>query len=336
MSTQSKRTGLRAALAAAAVLSASACSSDVSQGGAPKVPSPVFEHRSGGHFLRPPTDDELVLKREPDQISVESWADIYRDSVSPNTDVVARTPIVSTDTHVCFLSGVQGDLYRGAEVNLSHWVDGQGRRSWMLAAPVGISGANSSMGEAVCVPWDSFVTVGDGFVWYSDPVSANAGSGCLGRSKEVTVAPDDWGVGFLTKVYGQFEGGEEYARLLHSTSGARPLTLRVHTKQCGPMGATAREFIAASGSDKTRRSGPFEVSSSGTKRQVLIPTRDGVCFLSKVSGNMDGSPESVRILPEFINGFEMWVIEARAGGGSAYGTAQCVHYTQFTDPTIPI
>ena len=337
MSTQCDRTGLRAALAVVGILSASACSSEVAHERAPSGPPAIFDERPGGRFLRAATDDELVAKREPDLISVDSWADIYRASAAPGSGPLFRELLTSVDTHVCFLSAVGGDLYNGTVVHLRHATNSAGAQFWDLAVQVGIAGANSIMAETVCAPWESFVTEGNGFVWYSDPVNANAGGGCLGRSKEVTVAPDDWGVGFLTKVYGQFEGSEEYGRALHSTSGARPLTLRVHTKQCGAMGSTAREFIAASDPQKTLRSPRYSISSSGTKRQVLIPTRDGVCFLARVSGNMDGEPEQVRISPQFVNGLEMWVAEARAGGGSAYADVQCVYYNQtLRDDNVPL
>jgi hypothetical protein len=337
MRTRTHWTNPRTALTAALVLSASACAYDVAEDNAQKRQSAVFDQRPGGHFLgEARSRDALVYKREPDEISVESLADIFRSSESPDRLVVAREFLTSVDTHVCFLSAVGGDLYRGAEVNLRHVSDGAGNLFWLLDARIGISGANSIMAETVCVPWDSFITEGNDFVWYSDPVEANAGSGCLGRSKQVTVAPDDFGVGFLTKLYGQFEGGDEYARLAHSTTDPHPLTLRVHTKQCGPMGAAAREFIAASEPQRTRRTSEFSVSSSGITRTTLYPTRDSVCFLTRVSGNMDGEPEQIRISPQFVNGIEMWVLEARAGGGSAYGSAQCVMYNQMINDTIPL
>lgn len=65
----------------------------------------------------------------------------------------------------------------------------------------------------------------------------------------------------------------------------------------------------------------------------MIKTREGVCYLTSVSGNFDGAPERVRIYPQVdASGTEYWWAEATKGDGSAYASIGCVYYDQHRIP----
>ena len=68
------------------------------------------------------------------------------------------------------------------------------------------------------------------------------------------------------------------------------------------------------------------MSSNGTRRVTMFSTRHAVCYLTKVSGNMDGAPERVRIFPELdAFGTENWVLETTAGSREFGRSLPCPH-----------
>lgn len=82
----------------------------------------------------------------------------------------------------------------------------------------------------------------------------------------------------------------------------------------------------------TRRSYATSVSTaSGAKTKRLATTREALCYLTKVSGELDGAPERVRIYAEIDSwGTEWWTINVHADRGSVYATAECIPCAQNT------
>ena len=68
----------------------------------------------------------------------------------------------------------------------------------------------------------------------------------------------------------------------------------------------------------------------GPARRSRQPTANAACYLTSVSGNMDGAPEKIRIYPaKESDGREWWWVEVTKGsGGSAFAEAECVYYDQ--------
>jgi hypothetical protein len=64
----------------------------------------------------------------------------------------------------------------------------------------------------------------------------------------------------------------------------------------------------------------------------MRPTRETVCYLTKISGQFGadgpagGASAALRIYPAMVNGVEYWFIVA--SGMQGYGRAECVNYAQ--------
>lgn len=127
---------------------------------------------------------------------------------------------------------------------------------------------------------------------------------------------------------------EEVAKVVPAPSPLEPAVLSAETHYCDypSAGAWGYSFFAGipDGAHTTRRSYPVSVSTaSGAKTKKLATTREALCYLTKVSGDLDGAPERVRIYPEIDSwGTEWWMINVHADRGSVYATAECIPYDQ--------
>jgi hypothetical protein len=77
----------------------------------------------------------------------------------------------------------------------------------------------------------------------------------------------------------------------------------------------------------------FMVGSNQTA--VMARTDRAMCYLTRFSGDFNGSGERVRIFPQLVNGVERWHLQATAGSGSsAQGNARCLAFDQ-TQIVVP-
>ena len=252
-------------------------------------------------------------------------------------------------THVCFLTRVSGNL-GGNSIILLHRSTGDLQAEWRLNGLIpfgplpddgptwklsGVQGtSNSLIAESACVPLENFVSE-PGFVrwqtegvWYAgiDPLSR---PGCSDTKVAETWNGD--AATFLSGIQGNFEGGGEVAEIIQG-GPETPSQLRLHIEQCNYIfEARARSLYVGISGDTAMWIYPHTLSAGRgeTKTETLMATRDGVCYLSRVSGDFDGDGERLRIYPEVdSDGIERWKFEAVADRGSAYGTASCIPFDQ--------
>jgi hypothetical protein len=270
------------------------------------------------------------------QASQQSNAQVFSWSKGkPDQEMV---PVAS---HLCFLTRVSGQLggpstsvaMHHSQTNLSDFrgpsllpLDANGNvledgPVWKIAGSSGDK--NSLQAEATCVPRADF-RLGAGMVmWDSGNVVGTA-------FPTNTVSKDLWlgdAIAHVDLVQGWFEGGGEFAQI---EPGAPNTTthLSVRTQNSSQTSGMARSlFLGIPGATATRRTP--QVQSSGNKKQLILPTRDGVCYLTRISGDFNGSEERIRIAPIVDGqGTEWWQLETHNGGDNVYATAECVLYDQ--------
>jgi hypothetical protein len=264
-----------------------------------------------------------------------------------------------TSTHICFLTRVSGNLGGASAVAVHRstidlqetWRSGRALTGTVLndmATTWKLGGfqseSNSLNAEATCVPLSDFKLDPGG-------VTLISGMAAVIRDCGGSSSANLWSnhaVSFLTAVRGEFEGGGEKADIVSSDWVRNPAavsTVRASSQQCktgkhveaigrsffpGVLGQTWGAFRSLSRVSISTASGP--------RRKQLGRTASGVCYLTKISGDLDGAPERIRIYPEMdASGAEWWWIEVTKGDGSAYADAECVSYDQrFTSVSPPI
>jgi hypothetical protein len=257
-------------------------------------------------------------------------------------------PLKPWPSHVCFLTRVSGNLDGNSQIALHTGVNDvqaiyrangllggavyDGGSMWKLGGAQGHS--NSLSSEATCVPVSNFFSDPGAVIWQSAPAYAEV------RNCQASRSANLWNgdaVSFLTHVQGNFEGNSEAAEII---SGAPNTPSQVRIKQNRPVcnitswnfAAGARSlFVGIPGTTAMWTSLKYSLvaGSNQSKKAKMIRTRDGVCYLKRISGDFDGGGERIRIFPEIdSSGVEYWNLEAKAQGGSAYTTAECVTYDQ--------
>ena len=307
------------------------------------------------------------LKKDPELVPDDSAAALepkssWQKTKQSNAEIfgwatnewdISMKPVSS---HVCFLTRVSGNLggpsavvvhhssVDVAQMVISYGTQGSGPTvvndngtTWKIGGFQ--SAANSLSGEATCVPLSDFKVEPGMVKWVSGFAYAGAQTSLVSCSKGATAKM--WGydsVSFLTGVEGQFEGGGEVVKVTSGDWTDPWWYLHFHTVQCeDSVEGSARSlfvgFPASSATPSSVLRTNFSVSTSGTRSQKMIKTREGVCYLTSVSGNFDGAPERVRIYPQVdASGTEYWWAEATKGDGSAYASIGCVYYDQHRIP----
>jgi hypothetical protein len=245
-------------------------------------------------------------------------------------------------THICVATGFTGD--RSAEdsnANVflqSNPANGQ----WYFRSDPHENGR----AWARCAPWSSFIKNSGDVVWSSDGVSARCKTSELGGICSGTAnlwKGDAWSV--LQGVSGEMEGGGEWARV--GQTGTVGLSeVKVHTATGNFLMAASMVGLGQSffiGVPNSTRLAPFisfqngnwvksnilfgtttfDVSTTeGFSSYWLAPHSQGLCYMTRLSGDFNGSGESVRIT---VNG-NNYFVTARAGNGKAYGSVRCMAY----------
>lgn len=294
------------------------------------------------------TDDEgaiiekgFLKRTEQSNAEIFTWSKGQRDQY-----------MKPTATHTCFLTRISGamdaitgtlpavSVHRssvdGAAVLFDgfpsgsgdqffdHWILDDVGDTWKL---MGFSEARNSLtAEATCVPNADFVLAPGAVLWNSPRFSS------VVRAPGTAVSPMWWGnaVSYLAEVAGDFNGGGEVAEILYN-GWDRPTSLGIMT-QSVLFGDAAGYSLFIGVPDRPGTVRTTAVKQSGNKKKNLIRTAEGVCFLTRISGDFRGSEERVRLMPtKDSSGVEWWTFETHAGSGSASATAQCVPYFQISE-----
>lgn len=297
-----------------------------------------------------PVDKGFIGMTAQSNAEIFSWS-TTQGAITP--DVLMRP----TSTHICVLTRIGGNLGGLSGLAVHHNNTNSSSRCQASNAFTGVTinsavddtgptwklggcqlEPNSLSAEATCVPGSNFSTDPGGVVAGSNVFMTEMAG--LNRCPETQTA-DMWpgmAVAFLSGVVGQFEGGGEVLKIISASSSAAPARVSAETHYCDrPLvdGSGYSLFVGIpDGRHTTKRSYATSVSTaSGAKTKKLATTREALCYLTKVSGDLDGAPERVRIYPEIDSwGTEWWMINVNADRGSVYATAECVRYSQGTAP----
>jgi hypothetical protein len=243
----------------------------------------------------------------------------------------------TTADSVCMVNGVWGN-FSSAEGSGNVSLRTHGTQ-WYLDAFQG--GAL----QVVCTKYSNFSTPGGSVVYLSSEA-------LVGRTSDGTsTANMYWGdaVTFLTHASGEFEGGAESVHIGQSSNPTGPSLLNVRTSAATapfvytrikggarsffigpPTGAGLVKLIGYHNGSWVRgyvNSGVgtwhFTVGEpGGFSSYWLAPYDNAVCFLSRMSGDLDSSADKVSITK---NGSQFYM----AATGDAIGAARCMAYNQL-------
>lgn len=292
---------------------------------------PLEDEEEGAEMTQ--GEDEFEVLPYSSSGTAQSNAEIF--GVSKGEYDMQLKPVA---THECFLTRVSGELddewsSAGLHQSTNDYEDDlddlYGREIlndegpvWKLHSANG--GGNSLSAQAVCVPHSDFV-LDEGMVIQSSGLVTALSLGLSGDRQSLATPA---AVSSLQYIKGAFNGGGESLEVVKAPQPDLPSLLVLKTERGGITEGAARSFfVGHPGITSVNRSNP--VSSSGNDKTRLIPTRDGVCYLTRFSGDFNGSEERVRIMPQMDDGgLEWWVLETHKGRGKAYATAECIYYDQ--------
>ena len=272
-------------------------------------------------------------------------AQALNDSVQSNARTYAWAKnqpdvvLAPRDTHVCFLTEINGQLDGHAMTAVhrstvdiheltpptlnNEWastVNDDDGQTWKLGGySIESNGLHS---EATCIPLSNF-TLDEGLVaWVSSifttPIKYGSSSADMWAGDAAS---------FLTGIAGQFNGGDERAEVVFGTGTTlSQLRMKAGSSSSFVGGNGASLFVGVPGSGEAFD--PYIRYANDNSEVKLMRTRQGACFLTKVSGNFKGSEERIRIFPKLFGNEEFWMLEAHAGRGSAYGGAACIPYVR--------
>jgi hypothetical protein len=319
MTTRTNHTNVRMLGLALLALSAVGCGADAGQSGEGEPGAPANgESGESGDLVTKNTAGFLMR-------TAQSQAEIFRVIADPGSGgELFRLP---TNNKICYLTRVSGNMGNGAAIVVEPLFSAGVFAGWQL--DVWRATLNSLGAEMTCIPAALFSGNPGFIVVFSPQFHATAENLCFSTSSEINMW-DGTAVSAISGVYGNFEGGGEYAQIIPPSTPAGATKLKAKSEQCGGAIAYGHSIFAGVLGQPMTRSVMFSASSKGTRRVRMTPTSTTFCYLTKVSGNLDGGEERIRIFPEIdaTSGIEFWVLETVAGGGSAYASAQCAGYDQ--------
>lgn len=248
-------------------------------------------------------------------------------------------PTFSSTTDLCLLSGVSADFHYDNNVSLDLYND-KTYHGFVQA------GGN---GWQICSKWSNFALPDSGTIkvskWF------DIGFRGTDESKSVATLPG-YAATVLASVGGELEGGGEAvgAHQIDSLTSNGWLSAETHVGTGFPFPSSAEIYVGGYAVVVTRPkpklvrligfidgafqrgtiadAGTFSYNvstSSGFSSYWLSPRSKGVCYLSKISGNLDGTGEGIRIIQKE----SQWFIKTWAKAGrSAIGQARCLAYDQ--------
>jgi hypothetical protein len=292
------------------------------------------EQAAGEEDLVDSEEDAAEVLAYSTSASAQSNAEIF--GVSKGERDMRLKPV---STHECFLTRISGELddeYSMVALHHStndaaddleklygfHVLNDNGD-TWKLWTANG--GSNSLSAQATCVPHSDFILDPEMVIWSAPKVWTQT-HGYMTQSRLQLWNAD--AVASLTGLQGDFNGGGESVEVITAPQPNLPSVYLMKNERGVFMQGAARSFyVGHPGRTSMWRTANF--SSSGNKKTKLIPTNEGVCYLTRFSGDFNGSEERVRIMPQMDEqGREWWVFETHEGRGKAYGSAQCIYYDQ--------
>jgi hypothetical protein len=237
--------------------------------------------------------------------------------------------------NICMLSGVWGnfsDYITVAGVNVSQYTSGE----WYLSADVGAAMS------AVCTEPGVFRAPPSSVEWLSD-------EGWNGRRTDGTSTFSLWwgdAITFLTDVTGEFEGAGESVHISQSFNVATASVVSVRTQAETAFADTfirggARSFFLGNPANgwlvklygynngawvrgNVTNAGTWQFTvgeSGGFSSYWLAPYDSAVCFLTRVSGDLNTSSDKVAVTTKNSNFY-------LAATAKAIGAARCLAYDQ--------
>jgi hypothetical protein len=276
--------------------------------------------------------------------SSQSHAEIFHWN-SDQPDVQLR-PV---RTHLCYLTEVTGNLdAQGAiavhrdifDINVPpsqfNHLSNDASPNWKLSGWPSLS--NSMSGDATCVPLADFTGPPGTTRKISSYGYVSVDTSWPGCSSSTKVDMLPKGIGFISGVRGDFSGGGESIEIEPPTFD-HPRRLKIGTQTCALYEGYGYSFdVGVPGHTQISNFGfvkSVTAHSGQYKKERLDTTRSSICYFTRISGSFDGHGERLRIFPaKDTDGVEYWWLEAKAEGGSAYGTASCIPYDQTPVPVL--
>jgi hypothetical protein len=261
------------------------------------------------------------------------------------------TQMVPRGTHICVLADVQGNFDETCPNNTCQ-LD--------IPATIFASGDNWALRRnahtrnvgAICYRHSNFFNAPPGsfIMWADDPGSAFVSTGWPSCTHSTSIA--SWhgdAITFINTVLGEYEGSGERVTITQKASfQAGQSTANVRTGQCfgnvatrfgtyfvGSPGVSVPVYIGAGDARVWANAAGSEFAVGSNQTAVMARTDRAMCYLTRFSGDFNGSGERVRIFPQIVNGVERWHLQATAGSGSsAQGNARCLAFDQ-TQISVP-
>lgn len=262
-------------------------------------------------------------------------------------------------SHVCFLTAAHGDLDQHAALGVHHsTIDLKEGYHWAQVVGGGNTQHNDSGkvwklggwgeevgGGAVCVPMQDFIVDQGGWrelsplgrAWVTTPW----GLSCRVHRSRVNMWPAN-SITYISGFRAGFYGSSSRIEVLNASRLDEPVPGEVATSNCDVVNFEAHFYSFFAGlpdmapslarfkQPDGRYSSRMDVDAGQDQieQSYLIPTREGVCYLTKINGDFRGNGEGVRIYTDVWEGTEYWVVEARAVDGEAHASVQCLNYDQ--------
>jgi hypothetical protein len=213
--------------------------------------------------------------------------------------------------------------------------------SWQLVNKT--HDGSSSQGQLLCTKWSNFITPS------SSTRQVFIGNQILAGYNEPPVStsmPDGTFASAIRTVNGHFNGGGEYVQITQGSFPSRLSQLTVSGEADGMWGAGVAiqngkddanviaigyiNSVKSRGTVNTSGTFEFPVATDGGYSGYWMANTSGsvggVCYLTRVTGNFDGTPESVAITDQGGT----WSIDVTRGGSGRYvrAKARCMAYDQ--------
>jgi len=291
-----------------------------------------------------PVDDASILARYPGAqiIHREPGVAAPKAAVWWEGDF-ASAPSFHTSYNLCVLSGVSGDF---------HFSDPDDNQVFLTATDAGRWSSYFRMpgtGYQICTKWYNFVTGDERTPILSKSVDVEFTA--IDEARSEAASPGDFAT-FVAGMAGEFAGGGEYVTAEQSGSLTENSRIKAQTLtghylpwpdsshiwgmgySVGFVGGTPKlvnlwGFVNGAfkrGTINSAGTYTFDVSTvSGYSSYWMADTDRAVCYLSRISGNLDGGGEGIRIVK---NGSQWFLKSWAAGGKAVMGSSRCLAYDQ--------
>jgi len=244
--------------------------------------------------------------------------------------------IVPLNDYFCALTGVAGK-FEGAGEEV--YINGDFTGSIPMWAMHGKSQQTGVSGTATCYTRGSFTGAGSqqtivspefvhqdkspGCHWYGCPVHSPSPT-------SITAWQGD-SVTMITGMGGDFNGTEEYIEVKQASTGAASTLIEaqndIEWNEISRIHAHSF-FIGVPGAGRlARTTGIYAAGGvNGADRREMLPVDQGMCYLTRISGDFQGAHTAVTIERNNNNRWELVV--KGSSGDKVYGQARCMYLNQ--------